>query len=277
MAEVKWIKIMTDIFDDDKILLIDGLPERDGIIVIWFKLLCMAGKQNNGGVFLLNDKIAYTDEMLATIFRRPISTIRLALQTFEQFGMIELINNTITIPNWNKHQSLDAYEKKKERDRLYQQQRRAEQKALAEKSSDKSSDIVVSDKEEEKEEEKKEKKNTKTASPFDEILSEIESEELKQTYRDYIEMRKNIRSPLTVRALRLLINRVNSLETSVDGKCALLETAILNNWKSVYAPKEAQGGKNTPKNAINNKRKTTGASGVENAFWDDLQSMYEEE
>ena len=90
-------------------------------------------------------------------------------------------------------------------------------------------------------------------------------------------MRKNIRSPLTVRALRLLINRVNSLETSVDGKCALLETAILNNWKSVYAPKDAQGGKNTPKNAINNKRKATGASGVENAFWDDLQSMYEEE
>lgn len=277
MAEVKWIKIMTDIFDDDKILLIDGLPERDGIIVIWFKLLCMAGKQNNGGVFLLNDKIAYTDEMLATIFRRPISTVRLALQTFEQFGMIELINNTITIPNWNKHQSLGAYEKKKERDRLYQQQRRAEQKALAEKSSDKSSDIVVSDKEEEKEEEKKEKKNTKTASPFDEILSEIESDELRQTYRDYIEMRKNIRSPLTVRALRLLINRVNSLETSVDGKCALLETAILNNWKSVYAPKEAQNGGNTPKNSINNKRKATGASGVENAFWDDLQSMYEEE
>ena len=144
MAEVKWIKIMTDIFDDDKILLIDGLPERDGIIVIWFKLLCMAGKHNNGGVFLLNDKIAYTDEMLATIFRRPLATVRLALQTFEQFGMIELINNTITIPNWNKHQTLDAYEKKKERDRLYQQQRRAEQKALVVKSSDKSSDIVVS-------------------------------------------------------------------------------------------------------------------------------------
>lgn len=276
MAEVKWIKIMTDIFDDDKILLIDGLPERDGIIVIWFKLLCMAGKQNNGGVFLLNDKIAYTDEMLATIFRRPISTVRLALQTFEQFGMIELINNTITIPNWNKHQSLDAYEKKKERDRLYQQQRRAEQKALAEKSSDKSSDVVVSDKEKEKEEEKKEKKNTKTASPFDEILSEIESEELKQTYRDYIEMRKTIKAPMTARALRLLINRVNALETSVDGKCSLLETAILNNWKSVYAPKEAQSG-SAPKNTINNKRKATGASGVGDAFWDDLQAMYEED
>jgi hypothetical protein len=222
--------------------------------------------------------------MLATIFRRPIATVRLALQTFEQFGMIEVINNTITIPNWNKHQSLDRLAEIREYNRLAQQKSRAKRKELQAKTENVNDVSMTSqrchdtDKEIEKEEEKKEKKNTKTASPFDEILSEIESEELRQTYLDYIEMRKKtIKSPMTVRALRVLINKVNSLETSVDGKCALLETAILNNWKSVYAPKEAQGGKNTPKNAINNKRKTTGASGVENAFWDDLQAMYEEE
>ena len=81
MAEVKWIKIVTDIFDDEKILLIESMPEHDAIIVIWFKLLCMAGKTNNSGVFTLNDKIAYTDEMLATIFRRPKTTVQLALKT----------------------------------------------------------------------------------------------------------------------------------------------------------------------------------------------------
>ena len=57
MAEVKWIKIVTDIFDDEKILLIESMPESDGIIVIWFKLLCLAGKQNNNGVFLINERI----------------------------------------------------------------------------------------------------------------------------------------------------------------------------------------------------------------------------
>ena len=117
MSEVKWIKIVTDIFDDEKILLIESLPERDSIIVIWFKLLCMAGKQNNGGVFLLNDRIAYTDEMLATIFRRPLNTVRLALQTFEQFGMVEIVNDTITIPNWDKHQSLDRIQKNRDQTR----------------------------------------------------------------------------------------------------------------------------------------------------------------
>ena len=131
MADVKWIKIVTDIFDDEKMLLIDGLPEHDGIIVIWFKLLCLAGKQNNGGVFMLNDKIPYTDEMLATIFRRPIATVRLALNTFESFGMIEVVNNAIAIPNWERHQSLDKLEQAKEKNRQRVAAHREKQKLLA--------------------------------------------------------------------------------------------------------------------------------------------------
>ena len=154
MAEVKWIKIATDIFDDEKILLIESMPDSYAIITAWFKLLCLAGKQNNDGVFIMNDRIAYTDKMLATIFRMKETTVKLALDTFEQFGMIEKIDGAITIPNWGKHQTLDAYEKKKARDREYQAARRARQKALISKSSDasseSSSDVAVSDKEEDK-------------------------------------------------------------------------------------------------------------------------------
>lgn len=141
MAAVKWIKIVTDIFDDEKMLLIESLPSADSVIVIWFKLLCLAGKTNNSGVFIFNDRIPYTDEMLASIFRRDINIVRMALQTFENFGMIEVIDKVITIPNWSKHQSLDAYEKKKERDRERIAQKRAEQRALITKSPDKSADV----------------------------------------------------------------------------------------------------------------------------------------
>jgi predicted phage replisome organizer len=150
MAEVKWIKIVTDVFDDEKILMIETMPECDTIIVIWFKLLCLAGKQNNSGVFMMG-QMPYTDEMFSAIFRRPINSVRLALKTFEQFGMIEIVRDTVTIPNWSKHQSLDAYEKKKERDRLYQAERRAAQRALTQKSSYKSSDIAPLEEDKEKE------------------------------------------------------------------------------------------------------------------------------
>ena len=157
MANVKWIKIVTDVFDDEKILMIETMPECDTVIVIWFKLLCLAGKQNNSGVFQMG-QMPFTDEMFAAIFRRPLNTVRLALNTFERFGMIEIVRDTVTIPNWGKHQSLDAYEKRKERDRLYQAERRAAQRAIAEKSSDTSSDcssdIALLEEDKEREEEK---------------------------------------------------------------------------------------------------------------------------
>lgn len=130
MTNVKWIKIATDIFDDEKILLIESLPSADEIIVIWFKLLCLAGKNNNDGIFMMNDRIAYTDEMLATIFRRNVSTVKLALKTFEDFGMIETLNGVISIPNWNKHQDLQKLKEHNEYMRNYMANRRAAQKAL---------------------------------------------------------------------------------------------------------------------------------------------------
>lgn len=130
--DIKWIKICVDIFDDEKILLIESLPEADSIIVIWFKLLCLAGKQNNSGVFVMNNGIPYTDKMLATIFRRKETTVNLALKTFEEFGMVEIVNNAVTIPNWGKHQNLDKIEERNEYMRTYMQDYRQKQKAITE-------------------------------------------------------------------------------------------------------------------------------------------------
>jgi predicted phage replisome organizer len=129
MADVKWIKITTDIFDDEKILLIESLPDSYAIITVWFKLLCLAGKQNNSGVFLMG-RIPYTDKMLATIFRMKESTVTMALQTFEQFEMVQIVDGVITIPNWGKHQNLDQLESKKEYMRNYMAEYRQKQKAL---------------------------------------------------------------------------------------------------------------------------------------------------
>lgn len=130
MDGLKWIKIVTDIFDDEKILLIEQLPDADSIIVIWFKLLCLAGKQNNSGVIIVG-RLPCTDEMLAAIFRRPINTVKLALSTFESLGMIEVVNNCITIPKWSVHQELDKLEERRDYMREYMQEYRKKQKMLA--------------------------------------------------------------------------------------------------------------------------------------------------
>ena len=239
MAEVKWIKIVPDVFDDDKIKLIETMPEGDSIIVIWFKLLCLAGKQNRDGFLLLNDKIAYTDEMLSTVFRRPLNTVRLALSTFEQFDMIEIINGAVYVTKWEKHQSVDKMAELREYNRLAQQKSRAKKKLLPPNNdvNDKSmtsqrcqgTDIDI-DKDIEEDKEKRKK-----ASTYDGILSSVENDDLRGLYLEYIKMRKMIKAPMTDRALTMLINKVNELEpNSIDNQKKLLEIAIMNNWKSVY-------------------------------------------
>lgn len=137
MAEVKWIKIDTDIFNDEKIAIIESLPDADAdsIIIIWFKLLCLAGRQNNSGVFILNEEMPFTEEMFSAIFRRPVASVHKALSTFQSLGMIKIIENVVTIPNWEKHQNIDGMDKIREQTRQRVQKHRDKQKALLESGS----------------------------------------------------------------------------------------------------------------------------------------------
>ena len=83
------------------------------------------------------------------------------------------------------------------------------------------------------------KKKERKPSGYDEILSAVTDEELKSLYYEYIKMRKLIKSPMTDRALTMLVSKVNELEPyDIDRQKKMLETAIMNNWKSVYPLKE---------------------------------------
>jgi uncharacterized phage protein (TIGR02220 family)/predicted phage replisome organizer len=98
------------------------MPEGDKIIVIWVQLLCLAGKTNDGGLVYVGQNMAYTEEMLATLFDEKLNIVRIAIQTLEQFGMIEVTDNgLIGITNWEKHQSTDKMARMKEQSRIRQQ------------------------------------------------------------------------------------------------------------------------------------------------------------
>lgn len=111
-------------FNDEKIKLIQSMPEGDAILVIWIKLLCMAGKVNDYGSIYVAQDFYYTDEMLAVLFEKNLTLVRLALNTFEKFGMISRDKDgKIEIENWAKHQNIDGMERIKdgnaERQRVY--------------------------------------------------------------------------------------------------------------------------------------------------------------
>ncbi|MGZ9699388.1 phage replisome organizer N-terminal domain-containing protein [Bacillus safensis] len=143
MGEVKWVKLSTQMFDDEKIKLIEQMPESDTLLIIWVKLLAQAGKTNASGFIYLSENVPYTDEMLAHIFGRPLGIVRMALDTFRKFGMIEINDqNFISICNWEKHQNLDALEKIREQNRLRKQKQR-KKLSLAEPKNNMSRDVTI--------------------------------------------------------------------------------------------------------------------------------------
>lgn len=128
MSDVKWIKLRIDMFDDEKIKVIQNMPEGDAMLVIWIRLLTLAGKTNDGGYLYLSENLPYTDEMLSIILGKNISTIRLAMQTFEQLRMIENDVKGIYLVNFDKHQNLSKLEAIRDYNREKQKQSRERKK-----------------------------------------------------------------------------------------------------------------------------------------------------
>ncbi len=158
MADVKWIKLNTDMFDNAKIKYLRTLPEGDSIVLIWVMLLTKAGSCNSNGYIFLTENIPYTHEMLASEFGFELNIIKLALISLQKLNMIQLKEEKILISSWSEHQNIDGLEKIREQTKKRVAKYR-EQKKL--KESNVSCNVTVTecnaidiDKEEDKEEDK---------------------------------------------------------------------------------------------------------------------------
>jgi len=130
LADVKWIKITTDMFDNRKIKHLRRLPDGNNIVLIWVMLLTMAGRCNANGLIFLTENIPYTPKMLADELGFEESTVRLALEALEQFNMVKS-EGFLAIPGWDEYQNTDRLSEIREYNRLAKQKSRAKQKLLA--------------------------------------------------------------------------------------------------------------------------------------------------
>ena len=131
MADIKWIKLATNVFNNRKIKQIKHMPDGNSIILVWIELLCLAGEINDNGFIYLTKEIPYTEQMMASQFEEPLTTIQLALRTFEQFEMIDIIDNVLHISNWEIYQNIEGMEKVRLQNRLRKQKQRENEKLLS--------------------------------------------------------------------------------------------------------------------------------------------------
>lgn len=131
LGKVEWIKLSTEMFSNPKIKYLRSLPEGNNLILIWCMLLAKAGHCNAKGYILLTEHVAYTPQMLANEFDFDAPLIQMALNMFQQLGMVEMIEDTIYVTGWVEHQNVEGLEKIKEKQRIRTQRCREKKKLLA--------------------------------------------------------------------------------------------------------------------------------------------------
>ena len=157
MAEVKWVKLTTDMFDNRKVRHLRRLPEGNNIVLIWVMLLTMAGRCNSGGMIFLTENIPYTPKMLADELDFEENTVILALQALEQLDMIVTDNGFFTIAGWEEYQNIEGMDKIREQNRLRKQRQRERQRLVEAESRNVTGQVTGSHAIEEEREEDKEK------------------------------------------------------------------------------------------------------------------------
>lgn len=144
--EIKWIKVSTDLFSNRKIRLIESMEDRDTIIVIWLKLMILAGEINDGGLIYITPESPYTSASLAVQTGREEGEIQKALSIFEDYGMIEVDEHGIIgIPNWEVYQNLETMEKIREQNRARQRTWYNKHKKASNASNDVSQTLGITD------------------------------------------------------------------------------------------------------------------------------------
>ena len=102
--------------------------------------------------------------------------------------------------------------------------------------------------------EKKEKASSKNnKSEIDMLIEEYTNNtELKNTLIEFVKHRKSLKAPMTTRALKQLMNKLNSLATNDFTKIEILNESILNGWKGVFPLKNDWTPINKNKGGFNN-------------------------
>ncbi len=172
MADVKWIKLTTDMFDNRKIKHLRRLPDGNNIVLLWIMLLTMAGRCNAGGMIFLTENIPYTTKMLADELGFEENTVILGIEVLDQLNMIVAKDGFFSIAGWGEYQNLDGLETIREQNRLRKQKQREKERPLGDMSRDchVTSHVTVTEchatdieEEKEKEEDKEISNSTPTA------------------------------------------------------------------------------------------------------------------
>ena len=247
MAEVKWIKLTTDMFDNRKIKHLRRLPDGDSIVLIWVMLLTMAGRCNANGMIFLTENIPYTPKMLADELDFEESTVSLALKALEELNMIVANGHYFSIAGWEEYQNIEGMERIREQTRKRVAKHR-ENKNLLPCNATSNATVTqcnATDKEEDKEIDKDiEKKNKKVKENNHTLFVRLtDNGEYSFSYQadvvdkleEWFAYKTARKDTYTEQGMKALLRRIESSydDYGYQAVCDLIDESMANNWKGI--------------------------------------------
>lgn len=104
LSDVRFIRLSTTWFDDERVKLIQAEDDGYKNLVIWLKMLAATGKLNQGG-FLRANGIAFTPLVLGTIIGEEPADVERAIDLFVDHGMLDRQGGVLHVTNWDKWQA----------------------------------------------------------------------------------------------------------------------------------------------------------------------------
>lgn len=125
-----WFKVDADVFDSEKIKILRADTKiGDSLALMWFFLLALARKKNDGGYVYATEGVAYTPKTLAAVGGFKPKIAETALEVFRQYNMIDIEENGyIYIVGWSEYQNAEELSKLKERERCKEAMRAKRQR-----------------------------------------------------------------------------------------------------------------------------------------------------
>lgn len=248
MADVKWIKITVDMFDNRKIKHLRRLPDGNNIVLIWVMLLTMAGRCNSGGMIFLTENIPYTPKMLADELDFEESTVQLALKALEQLGMVSTSGNGfLMVDGWEDHQNKEGLDKIREQTRKRVAKHRQNKKLLEGNApgsvtvteGNATEEDIEEEREEEKEEDiKKENKSVRetTHTIFQRLVPDyLLSVDLQSKIGEWITYKTERKEPYKEQGMKSLLRQIenNAREYGDHAVCNLIDECMATGWKGI--------------------------------------------
>ena len=125
-----WVKLSTNIFDNQKIKFVRAQENGDAMTLFWIWLISRAGVINDRGCVCFTSNKPYTPKILAMLTGFSENIVTDSLELFQELDMIEVDKEGyINIVGWEEHQNIEGLEKIKEQTKARVQKHRAKQKS----------------------------------------------------------------------------------------------------------------------------------------------------